>query len=128
MIQPSTLLNVVDNSGAKKVSCIRVGKGFKKRYAFMGDIIVVSVKSLRKKRRFYSKVLKGDICHALVIRSKKPDSFLDKNENIRFLENAVILLTRQNKILFTRIFGGVPYFIRYTKYMKIISLSSGLIL
>jgi len=127
MIQPSTILNVVDNSGAKKVSCIRVGKGFKKRYAFMGDIIVVSVKSLRKKRRFYSKVLKGDICHALVIRSKKSNSFI-RNESIRFLDNAVVLLNRQNKILFTRIFGGVPYFIRFTKYMKIISLSSGLIM
>lgn len=127
MIQPSTILNVVDNSGAKKFHVFVLVRDLKKRYAFMGDIIVVSVKSLRKKRRFYSKVLKGDICHALVIRSKKSNSFI-RNESIRFFDNAVVLLNRHNKILFTRIFGGVPYFIRFTKYMKIISLSSGLIM
>jgi large subunit ribosomal protein L14 len=71
MIQVGTVLNVSDNSGAKKVYCIRVINGSKKKYACLGDLILVVVKSLRKKRRSLSKVKKGDIFNALIVRTKK---------------------------------------------------------
>ena len=127
MIQKNTLLTVVDNSGAKTASCIHVGKGFKRRYAGLGDIILVSIKSLRNKRRATSKVLKGNICKALVVRCRYKTNHLSRSEEIKLLENSVVLLNLQNKFLFTRIFGPVPNFIRYTKFMKIISMSSGLL-
>nr|UYM80148.1 ribosomal protein L14 [Synura petersenii] len=125
MIQKQTILNVIDNSGAKFVCCIHAGNGFKQRYAKVGDIINVSVKSLRNKRRQNSKVLKGDVCKALVIRSRSNiNSIFQSGSNI-FLENSVVLLTSLNKLLFTRIFGGIPNIFRFSKYMRIISLSSG---
>jgi len=70
MIQTNTYLNVIDNSGAKNVSCIKVAPGYKKRYASIGDIITVSVKNLRSKRRATSKVKKGEVLKALVVRTK----------------------------------------------------------
>jgi len=126
MIQKQTILNVIDNSGAKFVCCIHADNGFKQRYAKIGDIINVSVKSLRNKSRQNSKVLKGDVCKALVVRSRSNiiSSFQSGSNN--FLENSVVLLTNVNKFLFTRIFGGVPNIFRFSKYMRIISLSSGL--
>lgn len=127
MIQKSTSLQVVDNSGAKVVSCISIGKGFNKKFAKLGDLILVSVKSLRNKRRLTSKVRKGEICFALIIRvkiNKKQNFFCDK---IKFSENSVILFTKQKKFLFTRIFGGVSLLFRYSKYTRIISLSSGIL-
>jgi large subunit ribosomal protein L14 len=70
MIQNGTFLNVIDNSGAKQVYCIKILTGYKKRYAGIGDIIVVSVKSLRLKRRVTSKLKKGDVMKALIVRTK----------------------------------------------------------
>lgn len=124
MIQNSTLLNVIDNSGAKTVTCIKVGKGFKRRYAVPGDIIIVSIKTLRTKRRSTLKILKGDVCKALIVRCKnfKISKF---GFRLTFFENSVVLLTRQNKFLFTKIFGPIPIFFRYTKYMRVIAMSSG---
>ena len=127
MIQNSTILNVVDNSGAKTAICIKVGKGFNKRYAVAGDIILVSIKTLRHKRKSQAKVLKGDICKALVLRTKTKINYLKNTDNFSFLENSVILLNLQKKFLFSRIFGPVPYFLRYSKFMKIISVASGVI-
>lgn len=126
MIQNSTLLNVIDNSGAKTVACIKVGKGFKRRYAVPGDIIIVSIKTLRTKRRSTLKILKGDVCKALIIRCKnfKISKF---GLSLTFFENSVVLLTRQNKFLFTKIFGPIPIFFRYTKYMRVIAMSSGIV-
>jgi len=126
MIQKQTILNVIDNSGAKFVCCIHVGKGFKQRYAKVGDIINVSVKSLRNKRRQNSKVKKGDVCKALIIRSRMCFTSVFKNDYNSFLENSVVLLSTTNKLFFTRVFGGIPILFRYSKYMRIISLSSGL--
>jgi len=96
MIQNGTYLNVIDNSGAKLVCCIQVKKGWKKRYAGMGDIIVVSVKSLRNKRRATSKVKKGEVLKALIVRTKS--SFKEySNKSINFFENSAILLTNNNR-------------------------------
>ena len=126
MIQKGTCLNVVDNSGAKIVCCIQVVKGYRNRYANIGDVIIVSVKSLRVKRRLTTKVKKGDVCKALVIRTK----FSYKSygsEELNFFSNDVVLLSRQDKLLATRIFGLVPKTFRFSKYLRIVSLSSGFI-
>jgi len=126
MIQNGTYLNVIDNSGAKLVCCIQVKKGWKKRYANMGDIIVISVKSLRNKRRNTSKVKKGEVLKALIVRTKSSIKEYS-NKSINFFENSAILLTNNNRPIGTRIFGVLPKFFRYSKHFKIASLSAGLI-
>jgi large subunit ribosomal protein L14 len=126
MIQNHTYLNIIDNSGAKNVSCIKVINGYKRRYAKIGDLIMVSIKNLRLKRRSSSKVKKGELFKALIIRTKiKTDSFF--GDHFLFLENAAILLNKQNKLVGTRIFGSVPKNFRRTKFLKICFLSLGLI-
>lgn len=125
MIQIGTTIKVMDNSGAKTVYCIRFKTNFKKRYAKMGDILVVVVKSLRTKRRVYSKVERGQIVKAVVIRQKK--NLNSKcGDTFNFLTNNVILINNNYKLLGTRIFGSIPSQIRYTRFMKLISLSAGL--
>jgi len=126
MIQSGTYLNIVDNSGTKVACCIKVMTGYKRRYASTGDLIIISVKSLRSKRKAFSKTKKGEVYKALVIRTKVGQKFFS-GDNLKFLENSAIILNKQNKILGTRIFGLIPKTFRYTKYLKIISLSSGLI-
>lgn len=126
MIQKGSVLNVIDNSGANKVCCIQVFSGYRKRYGFVGDITIVSVKSLKSKRRESSKIKKGDVLKALIVRTK----IVKKNYNFQetsFFENAVVLLSRQNKILGTRIFGSLPEILRYGKYLRVVSLSSGIL-
>jgi len=126
MIQIGTSLNVIDNCGAKKVYCIKLPRGFKKRYAYTGDIILVSVKSIRSRRKLTSKVKKGELYSALILRTKyNKQSFSNKSETLRFLENSVVLLNKQNRLIGTRIFGSIPKFFRYTKFMRLISLSTG---
>lgn len=126
MIQNGTFLNVLDNTGAKTICCIKVSKGYKRRYAKIGDVITVSVKSMRQKKNSISKVKKGDVVKALIIRTKSKT--LDKfNESFSSKENAAVLLTKQNKCLGTRIFGPVPKFFRSTRFLKIISMSSGVL-
>ena len=71
MVQKGTFLKVIDNSGAKKVCCIHIVKGYRKRYAFIGDLVIVSVKSLRSKRRLFSRIKKGEVLKALIIRTKR---------------------------------------------------------
>jgi large subunit ribosomal protein L14 len=126
MIQKGSYLTVVDNSGAKKVSCIRINASCKKRYAKVGEIILVSVKSLRSRRRIFSKVKKGEIFNALILRTKKKETDFIQTE-CSFLQNSVVLLTRKNKLVGTRIFGGVSKKFRFTKFMRILSISSGAI-
>lgn len=126
MIQSGTVLNVIDNSGARKVCCIKVMTGYRRRYAFIGDLIMVSVKSLRTKRKSTSKTKKGEIYKALVVRTKH-NIKKTSGEKISFFENSVILLSKQNKFIGTRIFGSLPVSFRYTKYLRILSLSNGLI-
>lgn len=126
MIQVGTKLRVSDNSGGRYASCIKVLNGNKRRYAYIGDKIVVSVNSLRTKRRSQSKVQKGKVMHGIIIRTK---SVLKNKSGIQtnFMENAVVLINKQGKPLGSRVIGGVPRQIRYTRYMRIATLSAGLI-
>ncbi len=126
MIQTGSYLNVIDNSGAKEVGVIQVLRGYRKRYAAVGDCCIVSVKSLRSKRREASKIKKGDILKALVVRTKVP-IVSQSAESVGFLENAAILLSRQNKLLGTRVFGAVPKMLRYTRFLRVVSLAAGFI-
>jgi len=126
MIQKGTYLNVIDNSGAKEVCCIHVLNGYRKRYAAIGDTIVVSIKSLRIKRRSHAKIKKGEVLKALIVRTKTNIKNYSL-EQLSFLENSAILLSRQDKLLGTRIFGSVPSCFRYTKFLRIVSLASGFI-
>jgi len=126
MIQVGTYLNVIDNSGAKKVACIKVYNGYRRRYAVVGDVVLVSVKNLRKKRRFSSKTKKGEVHKALIVRTKSQiKTFV--NDSCIFFENSVVLLNKKNKLVGTRIFGSIPKTLRYTKFLKLVSLSSGLV-
>ena len=126
MIQMGTILNVADNSGAKTVICIKISKGFKNKYSEVGQVVLVSIKTLRSKRKTNTTIVRGDICKALIIRTKVDRKNI-YGETSFFLDNAVILLTKQNKFLFSRIFGLIPNKIRYTKYMRAVSMSAGVI-
>ncbi|MDZ7830996.1 MAG: 50S ribosomal protein L14 [Desulfobacterales bacterium] len=118
MIQAETRLSVADNSGAKEVSCIKVLGGSRRRYASIGDIIVVSVKHAMPN----SKVKKGDVLKAVIVRTKKeirrPDGSF-----IRFDENSAVLINAQREPIGTRIFGPVARELRAQRFMKIISLA-----
>ena len=118
MIQPRSTLEVADNSGAKKVQCIKVLGGSKKRYARLGDIIVVSVKEAIPD----SNIKKGDKAKAVVVRTKKEHRRPD-GTYIRFDQNAVVLISAQNEPVGTRIFGPVARELRWREFMKIISLA-----
>ena len=126
MIQHQTILKVADNSGAKTVKCIKVLGGFKKRYARLGDIIVVSVQQLRNKSKKTSKVLKGGVFRALVIRTKT--QYRKKDGSLFALnENSVTLINKQGNPIGTRILGPIPKVLKKKKFMKFVSLSVGLI-
>ncbi len=118
MIQEETNLVVADNSGAKKVRCIRVLGGSDRRYASIGDLIVVSVKSAIPG----AGVKKGEVSRAVIVRTKKEIRRKD-GSFIRFDENAAVLLTPQGEPRGTRIFGPVARELREKNYMKIISLA-----
>jgi len=126
MIQKGSFINVIDNSGAKEVACIHVVGGYRKRYAYLGDIIIVSIKSMRTKRKTISKIKKGDIVKALIVKTKKRTQFFN-SESVSFSENAVVLISLQDKFIGTRIFGSILKSFRYTPYIKLLSLSSGII-
>lgn len=126
MIHQETILKVADNSGAKTVKCIKVLGGFKKRYANLGDIIVISVQQLRNKSKSTSKVLKGGVFRALVIRTKR--QYRKKDGSLFLLqENAVALINKQGNPIGTRILGPIPKVLKKKKFMKFVSLSVGLI-
>ncbi len=118
MIQQETKLNVADNSGAKKVLCIKVLGGTRRRYARVGDTIVVSVKEAIPN----SKVKKGDVARAVVVRTKKEIPRPD-GSYIRFDENAAVLINQYGEPVGTRIFGPVARELRARRFMKIISLA-----
>jgi large subunit ribosomal protein L14 len=118
MIQEETNLVVADNSGAKKVRCIRVLGGHDKRYATVGDLIVVAVKSAIPG----APVKKGEVSRAVVVRTKKEVGRKD-GTYIRFDENAVVLLGPQGEPRGTRIFGPVARELRERQFMKIVSLA-----
>lgn len=118
MIQTQSVLNVADNSGARRVMCIKVLGGSHRRYANIGDIIKVSVKEAIPR----SKVKKGDILTAVVVRTRKGVRRAD-GSLIRFDSNAVVLLNNQNQPIGTRIFGPVTRELRGENFMRIISLA-----
>ncbi len=118
MIQTQTILNVADNSGAKKVLCVRVLGGTRKRYARLGDVIVVAVKEAIP----HAKVKKGDVLSAVVVRTTK-EIRRPENTTVRFDENAAVLLNPAGEPIGTRIFGPVARELRSLGFMKIISLA-----
>ncbi|MEM9324196.1 MAG: 50S ribosomal protein L14 [Bacteroidota bacterium] len=118
MIQQESRLSVADNSGAKEVLCIRVLGGTKKRYASIGDTIVVSVKSATSA----SSLKKGTVSKAVVVRTKKEIRRKD-GSYIRFDDNAAVLLSANNEPRGTRIFGPVARELREKQFMKIVSLA-----
>ncbi|HPC04016.1 MAG TPA: 50S ribosomal protein L14 [Syntrophales bacterium] len=118
MIQMQTMLNVADNSGAKRVFCIRVLGGTRRRYATVGDVIVVSVKEAIP----HGKVKKGDVLKAVVVRTKKEVGRED-GSYLKFDENAAVLITEQMEPIGTRIFGPVARELRARQFMKIVSLA-----
>jgi large subunit ribosomal protein L14 len=126
MIQSGTYLKVIDNSGAKLVACIQVIKGYRRRYANVGDVIVVSVKALRLKRRKSAKIKKGDVVKAIVVHTKSPSKNYNF-EQFEFAQNTAVLINKQNKFIGTRVFGVVPKKFRYTRFLKLLSVSSGFI-
>ena len=118
MIQMQTRLDVADNSGAKEVMCIKVLGGSKRRFAGVGDVIVVSVKEAAPKGR----VKKGDVHRAVVVRTAK-DIRRPDGSVIRFDGNAAVLINKNEEPIGTRIFGQVVRELRSTGHMKIISLA-----
>lgn len=122
MIQMQTVLKVADNSGAKKVMCIKVLGGSGRMIAGCGDVIVVTVKSAIPS----AKVKKGEVHRALIIRTKKNIRRLD-GSTIKFDSNSVVLLNKQNESIGTRVFGPVPREIRGKGFMKVISLAEEVI-
>ena len=118
MIQVQTELQVADNTGAKRVECIKVLGGSKRRFASVGDLIVVSVKDALPR----GKVKKGEVFKAVIVRTKK-DFARSDGTVIRFDKNAAVLLDKQEEPIATRIFGPVTRELRTKKFMKIISLA-----
>ena len=118
MIQMQSNLDVADNSGARRVQCIKVLGGSKRKYAGVGDIIVVSVKEAIPRGR----VKKGDIRKAVIVRTAK-EVKRDDGTSIRFDRNAAVILNNQNEPIGTRIFGPVVRELRAKNFMKIISLA-----
>jgi large subunit ribosomal protein L14 len=118
MIQMQTVLNVADNSGAKKVACIKVLGGSKRRFASLGDVIVIAVKEALPN----SKVKKGDVMKAVVVRTvkevRRPDG-----SYLKFDDNSAVLISNQMEPIGTSIFGPVARELRAKQFMKIISLA-----
>jgi len=118
VIQMQTILTAADNSGAKKLMCIKVLGGSKRKYASVGDIIVVSIKEALPN----SKVKKGDVKRAVIVRTKKELRRVD-GSYIKFDVNSAVLVNEANEPVGTRIFGPVARELRARKFMKIISLA-----
>ena len=118
MIQMQTNLDVADNSGARRVQCIKVLGGSKRKVAGVGDVIVVSIKEAIPRGR----VKKGEVHRAVIVRTKKDVQRVD-GTTIRFDSNAAVLINKQNEPIGTRIFGPVVRELRSANHMKIISLA-----
>ena len=118
MIQMQTVLDVADNSGAKKVGCIKILGGTRRRYATLGDVVVVSVKDAIPN----SKIRKGEVVKAVIVRTKKEVGRSD-GSFIKFDDNSAVLINPQGDPIGTRIFGPVARELRAKKFMKIVSLA-----
>ncbi len=118
MIQQQSNLEVADNSGARRVMCIKVLGGAGRKFASVGDVIVVSIKDAIPR----GKVKKGEVHRAVIVRTKR-DIHRPDGSTIRFDRNAAVLLTKQNEPIGTRIFGPVTRELRAKQFMKIVSLA-----
>ena len=118
MIQQSSVLDVADNSGAKKVYCIKVLGGSRRRYASVGDIIIVSIREAIPG----AKVKKGEVARAVVVRTSKEIARTD-GSYIRFDGNSAVLINKEGEPIGTRIFGPVARELRAKRFMKIVSLA-----
>jgi len=118
VIQTTTVLDVADNSGAKKVACIKVVGGSARRYASFGDVIVVSI----KEAVVNSKVKKGEVARAVIVRTKREVKRPD-GSYIKFDNNSAVMVSKEGEPIGTRIFGPVARELRAKKFMKIISLA-----
>jgi len=118
MIQMQSMLEVADNSGARKVQCIKVLGGSKRRYAGIGDVVKITIKEAMPN----SRVKKGEVFHAVIVRTRKGVRRTD-GSLIRFDKNAAVLLNNQMQPIGTRIFGPVTRELRSERFMKIISLA-----
>ena len=118
MIQMTSVLDVADNSGAKKVFCIKVLGGSRRRYASIGDVVIVSIREAIPG----AKVKKGEVARAVIVRTKRELARTD-GSYIRFDGNSVVLINKENEPIGTRIFGPVARELRAKRFMKIISLA-----
>ena len=118
MIQQESILKVADNSGAKTVKCIKVLGGFKKRYAALGDTIVVSIKELRNRSKKTSKVLKGNVFRALILKVKSKYKKKD-GTTLFFQENSVALITKQGTPVGTRILTPIPRKLKNSMHLTV---------
>lgn len=118
MIQEETMLKIADNSGARKAQCIRVLGGSKRRYASLGDIIVVAIKEAIPE----GNVKKGDVRKAVIVRQKKEYRRMD-GSYIRFDENAAVIVNNEGEPTGTRVFGPIARELRERRFMKIVSLA-----
>lgn len=118
MIQTESVLDVADNSGAKRVSCIKVLGGSRRRYAELGDVIVVSIKEALPTAR----VKKGEVARAVIVRTKREYQRPD-GTYIKFDTNSAVLVNKEGEPIGTRIFGPVARELRQKKFMKIVSLA-----
>ena len=126
MIQQQTTLKVTDNSGAKTVKCIKILNGFNRRSSVLGDTIIVSVQKLRNKSRLTSKVRKGEVHKAVILRTK--NKTVKKDGTVMFFQsNAVSLINRQGKPIASRIIGPIPKLIKKRKKLKFATLSTGFV-
>ena len=131
MIQQESILKVADNSGAKTVKCIKVLGGYKKKTAKLGDLIIASVKELRNKSKITSKVKKGEIYKAFIIRTRKPlkkkdGSYVSSMKTAR-RKNSVILINKKGNPIGTRITEPVPLKLKKKQFLKFIKISPGLV-
>ena len=118
MIQVESVLDVADNSGAKRVACIKVLGGSRRRYASLGDVIVVSIKEALPT----GKVKKGDVARAVVVRTRR-EVQRDDGTYVKFDTNSAVLISKENEPIGTRIFGPVARELRAKRFMKIVALA-----
>jgi len=126
MIQKETVLRVIDNSGVKYVKCLQVKKSLQISSCQVGKILVVSVKSIQRKTKFSSKIKKGDILYAVLVRAKNKHLKID-SQWYSFFDNSVVLINKALKPIGNRIMGPVLKSLRQIKFFKLISISSGFI-
>jgi len=126
MIQQQTILKVLDNSGAKRVKCIKLLGGYKKKNSSIGDSIIVSVKELRNKSRNISKVKKGEVHKAVILKTKS--KAFNKDGSLYFFDsNCVCLVNKQSKVIGSRITGSIPKIFKKGKFSKFNNISVGTI-